>query len=86
VRDKRTSKFFFSFFCFGEREVINSELGTIKSRRRKQVTYYYYTDDDEYMGEDSFIGHGINPSLYLPPSLYSFFLENTQSLQLSTSH
>jgi hypothetical protein len=43
-------------FCLGERErervKLNSELGTIKSRKRKQVTYYYYTtDDDEYIGE-----------------------------------
>jgi hypothetical protein len=29
---------------------LNSELGTIKSRKRKQVTYYT-TDDDEYIGE-----------------------------------
>jgi hypothetical protein len=43
-RGKRTSK--------RERVRLNSELGTIKSRKRKQVTYYYYTtDDDEYIGE-----------------------------------
>jgi hypothetical protein len=67
-RQEKNKQVFFFFLLFW-REVINSEQGTIKSRRRKQVTYYYYADDDEYIGEDRFIGHGINPSFYLTHSI-----------------